>query len=98
MNEKHHDPNTSERFVHPSHRPGRFDSMPPAGAVLALLLLASAIIAFQFSGESFWYSVAGGVLLVASLVLGWRHRASLRSVFRRDHDDDPGKLYNSRNA
>ena len=98
MNTKHQDQKTPERFVHPSCRPGRFDSMPPAGAALVFLLLALAVISFQFSDDSYWYSVAGGLSLAGSLVLGWRYRASLRSVFRHDHDDDPRKLYNSRNA
>ena len=98
MDEKHQNNQTPERFVHPSCRPGRLDSVPPGGAALAFLLLALGVIAFQFSSDSFWYVVAGWLLLAVSMVVGWRYRVSLRSVFRHDHDDDPRKLYNSRNA
>ena len=72
--------------------------MPPAGSALAFLLLALAIVAFQFTDESLWYAVGGGVSLAGSIVLGWRYRASLPSLFRPHHNDDPRKLYNSRNA
>ena len=88
----------SEGFIHPSCRPRRLDSVPPGGATLALILLALAVLAFQFSEQSWWYAIAGGVLLAACLVLGWRNRAALRSVFRPHHDNDPRKLYNSRNT
>jgi hypothetical protein len=86
------------RFVHPEYRPGRLDAMPSAGAGLACLCLALAIIAFQFSDESWWYALVGGVLLVGSLVLGWRNRASLRSAFRPGPADDLRKLYHHHSA
>jgi hypothetical protein len=94
MNANHKEEQTSERFVDPSCRPGRFDS----GATLAVGLLTFAIIAFQFTDESSWYAIGGGLLLAASLILGWRNRAALPSVFRRPRDDDPRKLYSTRVA
>ena len=72
--------------------------MPPAGAALTFLFFALAIAAFQFADESIWYPISGGVSLAVSLVLGWRYRTVLRSMFRHRHNDDPRKLYNSRNA
>ena len=89
----------SERFVHPSCRPRRFDNVPlPAGVAPLPLLMALSLVAFQLSEVSFWYSVAGGVSLAACFFLGWRYRKSLRRLLRRKPDYDSRKLYNSRNA
>jgi LPXTG-motif cell wall-anchored protein len=88
------DQRTSEHFVDPSCRPGRFDP----GSTLAVGLLAFAITAFQLTDESSWYAIGGALLLAASLILGWRKRAALSSVFRHPRDDDPRKLYGNRNA
>src|SRR4030095_8823480 len=93
MNANPRDQRTSEHFVDPSCRPGRFDS----GATLAVGLLASAIIVFQFTDESSWYAIGGGLLLAASLILGWRNRAALLSVFRHPRDADPRQLSRNRN-
>jgi len=72
--------------------------MPPARVALTFLFFVLAIGAFQFIDDSIWYPIGGGVSLTVSLALGWRYRTALRSFFRHRHNDDPRKLYNSRNA
>jgi hypothetical protein len=79
-----------ERFVHPSCRPGSPDSKFPPGAMLAVLLMVAALVAFQFADDSVWYVIGGGISLAVGLGLAWRYRASF---FREPDDHDPGKFY-----
>jgi len=79
-----------DHFIHPSCRSGWFPR--PSGAAVAILLFSFAVVSFQFTSESWWFLVAGGILLFGSFAVGWRCRASIRD----DDVDDLRKLYDQR--
>ena len=71
----------------------RLESKQRPGSSLMTILLALALVAFQSSDDSYWYTVAGGAFLVGCYLLHRHYRAS-----RHEDNDDSRKLYNTRNA